>query len=215
LPLYGGLTGVVFCHHRVSIFLKMKTMKMMEILEMHQGDMNKSRPKTKIIIAMLISAVVMIAGFLYWYDGNDEKTDQTVPATTSVADNTHEKEIMGAQKTREIMDAQKIAAMAAVSGKTVSDTVTQRPDYVSEVEWKVLQNVSKQQPDNKKQLTDLVNKLLFNKKRAAWLSAGENTAQRKQLARQLLDMIPGQLEIEAIDSETAKEMETKLTADLR
>jgi hypothetical protein len=77
----------------------------------------------------------------------------------------------------------------------------------------VLQNVTRQNPDIS--LTNLVNKLLFTKKEQAWLSSGENTAQRRQLARQLLDMIPDQLEIEAIDSATAKELETKLTADLR
>ena len=47
------------------------------------------------------------------------------------------------------------------------------------------------------------------------MSSVENTDQRRQLARQLLDMIPDQLNIEAIDSDTAKEMERKLAADLR
>jgi hypothetical protein len=171
---------------------------------MPQTDINKSGSKIKIIIAMLIAGVVMIAGLLYWHNGDDENTDDPAPATQSVSVNMPEKGNM---------DSQKIAAMAAVSGKTVSGTVTQRPDYVSEAEWQVLQNVVRQKPEIN--LTNLVNKLLFTKKKTAWLSAGENTAQRRQLARQLLDMIPDQLEIEAIDPETAKEMEAKLTADLR
>ena len=113
-----------------------------------------------------------------------------------------------------IIDAQEVAAVAAIPGKTVSGTVKERPDYVSEIEWQVLQNVTRKQPNSEKKLTDLINKMLFIKKKQAWLDAGENTDQRRQLARQLLDMIPEQLAIEAIDSETAKEMETKLRRGL-
>jgi hypothetical protein len=166
---------------------------------------NKSGSKTKIIIAVLIVGFLIIAGLRYWYNGNDENTDEPASATQSPAFNMSKKEVI---------DAQELAAVAAISGKTVSGTITQRPDYVSEIEWQVLQNVTKKQPDNEKKLTNLVNKLLFAKKKQAWLAAGENTDQRRQLARQLLDMIPEQLTIEAIDSETAKEMETKLRADL-
>lgn len=114
---------------------------------------------------------------------------------------------------KEVIDGQKVAAVAAIPGKTVSGTVTERPDYVSEMEWQVLQNVARQNPDVK--LTDLVNKMLFIKKKQAWLDAGENTDQRRQLARQLLDMIPQQLTIEAIDAKTAKEMEAELKDDLK
>jgi hypothetical protein len=174
---------------------------------MPQNDMNKSGSKTKIIIAMLIAGVIAITVLLYWYSGNDEYneyTDEPAPATQSVAVN---------MQAKGNIDAQKIAEMAAVSGKTVSGTVTQRPDYVSEIEWKALQNGIRQNPDIN--LNNILNKLLFYKKKQAWLAAGENTAERRQLARQLLDMIPGQLEIEAIDSKTAKELETKFAADLR
>ena len=167
---------------------------------------DKSGSKTKIIIAVLIAGVVMTAGLLYWYSGNDEDADESAPATQSIASNMSEKEII---------DAQELAAVAAIPGKMVSGTVTERPDYVSEIEWQVLQNVTRKQPNSEKKLTDLVNKMLFIKKKQAWLAAGENTDQRRQLARQLRDMIPEQLAIEAIDSETAKEMETKLNADLR
>jgi len=57
--------------------------------------------------------------------------------------------------------------------------------------------------------------MLFIKKKQAWRDAGENTDQRRQLARQLLDMIPEQLAIEAIDAETANAMKARLTADLK
>ncbi len=168
---------------------------------MSQINMHKKKSKTKIMIAMLIAGAIIITGFLYRHYRN---TEEPAPAMQSSLLNMSEKEVI---------DGQKVAAVAAIPGKTVSGTVTQRPDYVSEMEWQVLQNVARQNPDV--QLTDLVNKMLFIKKKQAWLDAGENTEQRRQLARQLLDMIPGQLAIEAIDAVTAKEMETKLNAELK
>ena len=170
-------------------------------------DMNKSGTKTKKIISTLVIGVVVIVGLLYWHNRNGENPIQSALPVKSALDNMKEKEITGAQE---------IAAMAAVSGKKVSGTITQRPDYVSEIEWQVLQKVAGNQPDgNGEQLTGLVNKLLFNKKKEAWLAAGGNTAERRQLARQLRDMLPEQLESEAIDAETATELEAKLNADLR
>ncbi len=168
---------------------------------MSQIDMNKKKSKTKIMIVMLIAGAIIITGFLYRYYRN---TEESAPAMQSPVFNMSEKEVI---------DGQKVAAVAAIPGKTVSGTVTERPDYVSEMEWQVLQNVARQNPDVK--LTDLVNKMLFIKKKQAWLDAGENTDQRRQLARQLLDMIPQQLTIEAIDAKTAKEMEAELKDDLK
>jgi len=170
---------------------------------MPQNDTSKSGTGTKVIMTILVAGVVMIAGLLYWHYEVDENTDETATAMPSISSNMPVKEI----------GAQEVAAMAAVSGKTVSGKVTQRPDYVSETEWQVFQNLTRKNPDIN--LTHLVNKMLFIKKKQAWLSSGENTDQRSQLAGQLLDMIPEQLEIEAIDDATAKEMEGKLKADLR
>lgn len=163
--------------------------------------MDKRKSKTKIMIAMFIVGVVIISGFLYWHNRN---TEEPASAMQSPVFNMSEKEVI---------DGQKIAAVAAIPAKAVSGTVTERPAYVSEMEWQVLQNVASQNPDV--HLTDLVNKMLFIKKKQAWLDAGKNTEQRRQLARQLLDMIPQQLAIEAIDSKTAKELEAELNDDLQ
>jgi len=173
---------------------------------MSQIYIYKSGHKTKIIIAVIIAGVMILSGLVFWYSRNDKNTDDPLSTKQSVAFNMSKKEII---------DAQKVADVAAISGKTVSGPVKQRPDYVSEVEWQVFQGVTKNQPENEKKLTNLVNKMLFIKKKQAWLSSPENSDQRRQLAGELLKMIPGQLEIEAIDSATAKEMETKLNAELK
>lgn len=173
---------------------------------MSQTDTNKSITKTKIIIVLLIAGTVLITGLLYRNTGENENIDQPVAEMPAAQ--------IDMNKTK-IMDEQKASDQAAISGKTVSGPVTKRPDYVSDIEWRTLKGVTETQPDQEKKLTNLVNKMLFIKKKQAWLSSAENTDQRRQLARELLDMIPGQLEIEAIDEQTAKELENKLDADLR
>ena len=170
---------------------------------MPHNDTNRTGVRKKIVVIVLIAGVAILAGLLYWLTGNDENTEEPVFVMQPEASNKSEKEFK---------DAQEVAAVAAIPGKTVSGSVTERPAYVSEMEWQVLQNVAKQNPDV--QLIDLVNKLLFIKKKTAWLEAKENSDQRRQLAKQLLEMIPGQLAIEAIDPATAKELETMLNADL-
>ena len=142
--------------------------------------MKKNKSKTKIILAALIVGMAVIAGIVYWHSGNDGDTGAAVDATQPVALNMSE---------QDIVDAEKNASIAAVSGETVAGTVTERPDYITEIEWQVLQSVTRQNPDIK--LNDLVNKMLFAKKKQAWLSAEKDSAERKLLAKQLLDMIPG------------------------
>ena len=173
---------------------------------MSQTDTNKSITKTKIIIVLLIAGTVLITGLLYRNTGENENIDQPVAEMPAAQ--------IDMNKTK-IMDEQKASDQAAISGKTVSGPVTKRPDYVSDIEWRTLKGVTETQPDHEKKLTSLVNKMLFIKKKQAWLSSAENTDQRRQLAKELLAMIPGQLETEAIDEQTAKELENKLDADLR
>ena len=150
---------------------------------MTRSDMKKNKSKTKIILAALIVGMAVIAGIVYWHSGNDGDTGAAVDATQPVALNMSE---------QDIVDAEKNASIAAVSGETVAGTVTERPDYITEIEWQVLQSVTRQNPDIK------VNDL----------------AERKLLAKQLLDMIPGQVAMEAIDGATAQTMEAELHADL-
>lgn len=169
-----------------------------------RNNTSQNRSKAKMIIAIIAAGMAMIAFILYWCDRNFEKNFSFASPTSSFPDS---------RQWKESGDAQKTTSLAAISGMPVSGVISQRPDYVSEMEWQVLQNVARQNPDIN--LTNLVNKLLFNKKKQMWMSSVENTDQRRQLARQLLDMIPDQLNIEAIDSDTAKEMERKLAADLR
>ena len=68
----------------------------------------------------------------------------------------------------EVVRDLEIAASAAITAKPITGMVTQRPDFVSELEWQILRNAASQRAkDSGKELSDLVNKLLFAKKKEA------------------------------------------------
>jgi len=173
---------------------------------MLQTDPNEKRSAKKIIILSLVAGLLIGGAFLRWYAISNRDSDNPVAGSPS---------IVSEIALRENSDIQPVATMAIIAGKAVAGPVTERPDYVSETEWQVFQNVTRDQPERDKRLTDLINKILFIKKRTAWLAAEKKSAQRRQLARQLMEMIPGQLETEAIDPVSAKELEDQLDDDLR
>jgi len=169
---------------------------------------NRLSRKKILLISMMLLGIAVIA-FLFLQYPQDNNVDEMVSATGSeVPTATH-------RQAKEYLDHQKAATPEVMQGKPVTGPITDRPDYVSEFEWQVLRNIAKLNPDGQdKQLADLVNKLLFNKKMEAWLAAKENSGDRKTLAKQLLDMIPDQVATESLDSATAKDIESKLSAEL-
>ena len=172
----------------------------------HKLDKTNTVSKS-IIIGLLLAGVITISILFYWHSRDDENTEPSAAATISDAEKKLGKEFDHAQET---------AAMAAISGKPASDKMKQRPDYVSEIEWQVLQNeVEHDHNGSEEKLTGLVNNLLFIKKKDAWVSSEENSPQRRQLARELLDMLPQQLETEGIDPGEAKELKIRLAEDLK
>ncbi len=115
----------------------------------------------------------------------------------------------------DIMKDLEVAAAIAVEAQPVSGTIDERPGFVSEFEWHILKNVAGQRSgESAGELTNLINKLLFAKKREAWLASSGDAQQRRALAGQLLEMIPAQLRINALDVAEAKKFEGELRADL-
>lgn len=102
------------------------------------------------------------------------------------------------------------AAKAAINAQPIDGTVSDRPEFVSEIEWDVLKGAVAQNEDVDVALTHFVNKLLFFKKREAWIDSSTDPETRRRLASELLTMIPQQLSEQAIDQKFAD----KMTADL-
>jgi hypothetical protein len=102
------------------------------------------------------------------------------------------------------------AARFAIEAKPVSGPLSGRPQFVSELEWEVLLNATGGHPEMDEQMTHLVNKLLFFKKRKAWMATTMDAPRRKRLAGELLAMIPAQVSGRAIDPAFADKLEHDL-----
>jgi hypothetical protein len=102
------------------------------------------------------------------------------------------------------------AARFAIEAKPVSGPLSGRPQFVSEMEWGVLLDATGGHPEMDEQLTHLVNKLLFFKKRKAWMAPTMDATRRKRIANELLAMIPSQVSGRAIDPAFADKLEHDL-----
>lgn len=153
-------------------------------------------------VAALLAAVAA-AGIMLWRLNRDGSANDPIdPALQSGNKTLNETQFIKGQED---------AAGAAIAGNPVTGTITQRPDFVSDLEWKILKNAaSRRSIDNDKELTRLINKLLFAKKREAWLASSVDTARRQALAGQLLNMLPAQVQTGSLDPAEAKKMEGEL-----
>jgi hypothetical protein len=156
---------------------------------------------------VVLSVGVVTTAALLWWPNKESFVNPRIDSAVQSGEK--------AMNETEFKDDQKTASNAALAGKPITGTVTQRPEFVSEFEWQVLQSFAAKQPNSGgKQLTDLVNKLLFAKKREAWTTSSHDSAQRKVLAQQLLEMIKAQVEGKSLDPATAEKMERELNAEL-
>ena len=95
--------------------------------------------------------------------------------------------------------------------------ITEKPDYVSDIEWQVLQGVAQQHAEPDKELTRLVKKLHFTKELELWhtMEASADNTQRLALANKLINEIPERVANKDMDVfEARKLQETLLKATI-
>lgn len=166
-------------------------------------------------IAIIIGVVIAITIIAVLVRNKDRSGGIPEPGSQVIEDAAPEQSSIKEMSQTDIEEAQRLAAAAAVTGKPVSGTVQERPDFVSEIEWEVFRNVVNNQPKrDDTQLTTLVNKLLFYKKKEAWEASGAATAQRRELARDLLEMLPSMKKGDHITPKEADQLERELYNDL-
>jgi len=97
----------------------------------------------------------------------------------------------------------------------VKGAVTERPSYVSVMEWQLLQGVAKQHLHPAEELTRLVNSLRFTKQLERWqdLPKTADAATRQALARPLLDDLPQRVKQGDMDLAGASTLQAALLAD--
>ena len=177
----------------------------------NSGQDNSRAPK--ILIYAITAVIILAAAFLFLLTGisfNSERAGRVNGEGPSA-----ESPDLRKMTDRDIEEAQKAAARAAITGKPVAGRVTQRPAYVSELEWEVFRNVVGNRPEGgDMQLTALANKLLFFKKKEAWESPATLPEERRELARQMLAMLPFMTGGKHINPDEARRLEGRLNAEL-
>lgn len=165
--------------------------------------------------------VILVAGTaLFWWPlpGSPEATNSPtddIAATTGDYPQAEE----GGEQYPELARQQEQAARAVahqLGEPEFSGPVSERPDFVSPMEWRVLKSVSAGEPDSDRELTRLVNRLRFAKLRKHWdrLKGSDHVDKRHAIARQLLDDIPQRVDQREMDTSQAQQLQQQLLADL-
>lgn len=194
--------------------------------KLNQKSSTTNKKRSKITLAMVMLAAVAA---IWWQhidrpvkSSANTKAQPELPAATTekydVQTTVHgltpaDKKVAAAQK--KALAQLTAAARSVPAAKPLNGPITRRPKFVAEFEWNVIQQVAGQNPDAKKKQTELVNKLLFFKKWEAWrnlLGDDRRTTARHGLAKEILAMIPAQMEI--LGPEQVWEMKDKLLEDL-
>jgi hypothetical protein len=99
--------------------------------------------------------------------------------------------------------------------KPITGVVTERPSFVSPVEWLMMQGVAKQHATPDKELTRMVNLLKFNKQLELWqdMPKSADAAERQALANQLLDELPERVIHGDVDMPAAQKLQASLLTD--
>lgn len=109
------------------------------------------------------------------------------------------------------------AAMAIdqSSGVVSEGPVRSRPDYVSPMEWMVLQGVANQHANAERELSRMVHFLRFNKQLDRWegLGAGGDPALRHALASALVTDLPTRVQQGDLSASDARSLLMRLLAD--
>lgn len=161
-------------------------------------------------IALVSLALVFVA--LLVVTLRDTTGDGDTLADVPVIDSPQALEMLTPAQVETMQQQAARAAANATGAPPLQGPVRERPAYVSEIEWYILQQVAAQSSDADTRLTQLVNKLRFSKQFELWQQAtGE---QRTLLAQQLLSDIPPQVAQGDLDRATAQHMQAQLLGEL-
>jgi hypothetical protein len=187
------------------------------------------KKQLKLAVPLLAVTLVVAGVGVWWFQQINTPTSVTpltaasAPAidTATVASSAMQ-DVPAPQVVEQLIDQQKASAQkiaqdieAAPQIKPVKGNVSEKPSFMSDMEWGILQAVSQQQADPDKALTALVNKLRFTKQLEVWqdLPSSTDPSKRKLLANELLEDLPQRLSHEDMDLAGAQKLQSQLLQD--
>lgn len=170
---------------------------------------------------LLVALLAGAASFWWWSPGGPEAKDSTTDevAANAASNGSAALTQQDSEQYRQLAEQQEQAARALEGqlGEPEFDgPISERPDFVSPMEWRVLKSVAAGKADSDRELTRLVNRIRFAKLREHWdeLRGSSRTDQRHAIARQLLDDIPNRVDQQEMDVSQAQQLQQQLLADL-
>lgn len=112
----------------------------------------------------------------------------------------------------EQVEANQAAAYQLQVGQ-LSGPINERPEFVSRIEWQVLNQIAQQSADSERELTRLVNHLRFSKQLEIWKNKSDSP-QRDALAQQLLRDIPVRVYSLDLSPQRAQQLQVDLLVSL-
>lgn len=180
----------------------------------------------------ILAATAVAAGLgIWWYQQASAPTSVTpiaqiasgpdasvTPSRTDTPPSAITDSPASPQVIEKLMEEQKQTAKAIEAQpqlKPIKGPVTERPSFMSDMEWSVFKSVAMQQPDPDKALTAFVNKVRFIKQLEVLqdLPATADKAKRQTLASELLSDLPERLRNRDYDYAGAVQLQNQLLAD--
>lgn len=212
--LHGGAPGVFMAHANWQARFLMDG-------KMSQIHVNAA-PNRSWFWVLGVGLAAGAAGLVWWTRAQHVPEGVTAVATAPsavVAASLPDETAPTAEEAKLIIQ-QQMAAKAELDKQPlvqpVKGAVTERPAYVSVLEWQLLQGVAKQHLHPAEELTRLVNSLRFTKQLERWqdLPKTADVATREALARPLLEDLPQRVKQGDMDLSGASTLQAALLADV-
>lgn len=186
---------------------------------MAQVHVTSNSGKKWIVIAGV--AVVALGAAGYWFTQSEDgaEADRVVAVDEASSGAAPAAALPGTEfanpnpspeESKAVLEQQKEAAKiieAQTDMKPITGPITERPAFVSPMEWAMLQGVVQQHAQPDKELTRMVNFLRFMKQMEAYEAlprTPDNAAKRKSLANQLVEDLPNRVQAGDLDFKDAQ-----------
>lgn len=180
-------------------------------------DSGKVAVTALLVLALVVATTLLLQSWVDHRDSDMATADTSMiskpPAAATSAANINSKE---AADIREQQHQAENAALASVGQQEFDAPPQTRPDFVSPLEWRVLQQVSGNHDQPDQELTRLVNRLRFAKLRELWEAQAEtgNDEQRRQLGNQLLADLPSRVKNREMAPAQAQQLQASILETL-
>lgn len=187
----------------------------------HKNIMSKNFLITSVCIMVALSVI-----FAWWSSGDNNSLLSSFYASSDSA-SAHHKEPNLTLEDLKALDEDTVTAMqlhaAEMAGENINQAeyvgvISERPDFISPVEWYVVNGVADRSPDPEKELTRLVNNFRFIKQMELWEamsgSTGNEKLKRDEIAEHLLNGLPARISARDMDKSQAQRIQFTLLSDL-